>query len=1123
MLEPNPLWYKDAIIYEVHVRAFHDSIGDGMGDFGGLTQKLDYLQDLGVTAVWLLPFYPSPLKDDGYDIADYTNIHNDYGTLRDFERFLDAAHERGIRVITELVINHTSDQHPWFQRARRAKPGSSERNFYVWSDTPDKYRGVRIIFQDFEPSNWTYDHVAKSYFWHRFYHHQPDLNYDHPDVWKAILPVVDFWMERGVDGMRLDAVPYLFEREGTNCENLPETHDFLRALRKHVDSKYSDRMFLSEANQWPEDSVAYFGSGDECQMNFHFPLMPRMFMAIHMEDRFPIIDILAQTPAIPDNCQWGLFLRNHDELTLEMVTDEERDYMYRAYAFDPRARINLGIRRRLAPLLGNNRRRIELMNGLLFSLPGTPVVYYGDEIGMGDNIYLGDRNGVRTPMQWSADRNAGFSRCNPQKLFLPIIIDPEYHYEAVNVEAQQNNPNSLLWWMKRLIALRKKYKAFGRGTLEFLQPDNRTILAFLRRFENERILVVANLSRFVQYVELDLTPFRGLVPVELFGRNPFPPITDRPYLLTLGPHSFYWFDLESSPGAVAVPAEVVGPEESLPVLRVEKTWTELFDPSRDGQLEALLPNYLRHRRWFGSKARQLKSATFRDVFPLNYADSHGFLTLVQVEYLQGQAETYVLPLTHVTGETGAQLQRDLPHTILARCVSPDGEGLLIDALADATFCAAMLRAVSRGIVREGSNGSVLSAQPLARFAEIRGPEDVPLSPTIGKADQSNTSILYGNRLILKVFRRVEEGTNPDLEIGRYLTDVVQFPHTSPVVGSIEYRTRRKGEAMTLAMLQGFVHNEGDAWQYTLDVLSRYFEKALASPTGSEQERQPPPRAASFLDLAEQDVPARAIETIDTYLESARLLARRTAEMHIALATPSDLPAFAPEAYTSLYQRSVYQSMRNLRGRVFYQLRHKRNDLPEADRALAHDLLQRDEEVLERLRALVGHPFTGLRMRIHGDYHLGQVLFTGKDFIIIDFEGEPARSLNERRLKRSALRDVAGMIRSFYYAASSAVLGKSGPRGRAPGVIRPEDVAALEAWGRYWFQWVSATYVRSYLQVAHASNVGFLPQSVQEFRTMLTVYLLEKAIYELGYELNNRPDWVKIPLRGILDILGATGT
>src|SRR5688572_5787804 len=538
------LWYKDAIIYELHIKAFRDSNGDGIGDFEGLLEKLDYLEDLGVTAIWLLPFYPSPLRDDGYDIADYLAVHPDYGTMREVRTFIRAAHRRGLRVITELVFNHTSDQHAWFKRARKASPGSPERDWYVWSDTPDRYSDVRIIFKDFETSNWAWDPGANAYYWHRFYSHQPDLNYDNPRVQEALLRVTDFWLEAGVDGVRLDAIPYLYEREGTNGENLPETHAFLRTLRRHVDERFADRMLLAEANQWPEDSVAYFGDGDECHMAFHFPLMPRMFMALRLEDRFPVIDILSQTPSIPSTAQWALFLRNHDELTLEMVTDEERDYMYRVYAADPQARINLGIRRRLAPLLGNNRRRIELMNGLLFSLPGTPVIYYGDEIGMGDNVYLGDRNGVRTPMQWSSDRNAGFSAANRQRLYLPVITDPEYHYEAINVEAQQANPQSLYWWMKRLIALRKRHPVFGRGSLEFIRTGNRKVLTYVRRYEEETVLCVANLSRAVQPVEIPLATFTGLTPVELLGQTQLPRIGDQPYFLTLAPYGFYWLKLQ---------------------------------------------------------------------------------------------------------------------------------------------------------------------------------------------------------------------------------------------------------------------------------------------------------------------------------------------------------------------------------------------------------------------------------------------------------------------------------------------------------------------------------------------------------------------------------------------------
>ncbi len=591
--------------------------------------------------LWLLPFYPSPLKDDGYDIANYTNVNPAYGTLKDFKTFLRETHARGLRVITELVLNHTSDQHPWFQRARRAKPGSPQRDFYVWSETGTEYSDARIIFKDFELSNWAWDPVAKAYYWHRFYSHQPDLNFDNPKVHEALFNAVDFWLDMGVDGMRLDAVPYLYEREGTNCENLPETHAFLKALRKHVDEHYPGRMLLAEANQWPEDARAYFGDGDECSAAFHFPVMPRLFMAKHMEDRFPIVDILQQTPPIPDNCQWFVFLRNHDELTLEMVTDEERDYMYRVYARDREARINLGIRRRLAPLLNNNRRTIELLNGLLMSLPGTPIIYYGDELGMGDNIYLGDRNGVRTPMQWSADRNAGFSRANPQRLYLPLVIDPEFYYASVNVETQKNNPQSLWWWMKRLIALRERHLAFGRGTLELLSPENSKVLALMRHYQNETILVVANLSRFTQFVELDLSANEGAVPVEMFGYNRFPPIGKLPYLLTLGPHAFYWFVLEKSS---AEPAD--GKPEATK-LSVRNAWNEVFAGRTKLSSRPHCAAGFPHIAGLVLKARTIQNVIITDFSPLEQKstpEKSECLALLQVEYVEGEPETYLLPI-----------------------------------------------------------------------------------------------------------------------------------------------------------------------------------------------------------------------------------------------------------------------------------------------------------------------------------------------------------------------------------------------------------------------------------------------------------------------------------------------
>lgn len=1103
MLENDPLWYKDAIIYEVHVRAFHDGSGTGTGDFRGITQKLDYLQDLGITAIWLLPFYPSPLRDDGYDIAEYTSIHPQYGVLEDFREFLDAAHQRGLRVITELVLNHTSDQHPWFQRARRAPAGSPLRDFYVWSDTPDKYREARVIFKDFEPSNWTYDQVARQYFWHRFYSHQPDLNFDNPEVWKAVFPVVDFWMELGVDGMRLDAVPYLFEREGTICENLPETHTFLKALRKHIDERFPHRMLLAEANQWPEDAVAYFGAGDESHMNFHFPLMTRLFMSIHVEDRFPIVDIMAQTPAIPENCQWGLFLRNHDELTLEMVTDEERDYMYRAYAADPQARINLGIRRRLAPLLGNNRRRIELMNGLLFSLPGAPIIYYGDEIGMGDNIYLGDRNGVRTPMQWSADRNAGFSRANSQKLYLPVIIDPEYHYEALNVEAQQSNPNSLLWWMKRFIGLRKQFKAFSRGSLEFLHPDNRKVLTFLRRYQDETVLVVANLSRFVQYAELDLSAFAGMVPVEVFGRNPFPTVQKSPYFLTLGPHSFYWFALTAQPAPQSVGTHL---EPDLPEIVVRGDWETLFRHPTKARLEEVLPSYLRRRRWYFGRNRILKSAVIREAFRLQYADRTAMITLTDVEYNEGAPETYLVPLTLVPGERGQELLASMPYLGVAR-IKGSVEGVLCDALGEPHFCTAVLEAIHEGKRYPVSAGE-LQAVSFAPFDEMRGPVDVPLPPAISREEQSHTSIVYGNRLILKAFRRIEPGLNPELEIGRLLT-AHRWPHAPPVVGAIEYRTRR-GPPMTLAVMQGYVVNESDAWRFTQDVVSSFFEKMLARRSDTSPPDGPP------WDLIDAVASDTVREAIGSFVDTAALLGKRTAEMHATLANEIDNPAFAPEAFTLHYQRSIYQTIRNLRGQSFIPLRRHLAALPEGVQEVGHKVLDQEEAILRRMRPLLTAKITALRTRCHGDFHLRQVLYTGKDFVIIDLEGDPSRPMTERVLKRSPLQDVAGMVQSLHAAVFSLLLGEVPLHGQSVGVIRPEDVSLLLPWAKAWYAWVGAAYLRGYLEVA--GKMAFLPQTPGEWKLLFEAYLLEKAFSDLSFALGHRPSWARIPLQSILEVL-----
>jgi len=1102
-LADDPLWYRDAVFYEIHVRAFCDSRGDGVGDFPGLAQKLDYLQELGVTALWLLPFCPSPLKDDGYDMADYTGVHPMYGDLKDVEAFLREAHRRGLRVVTELALNHTSDQHPWFQRARRSKPDSPWRDFYVWSDTPEKYQDARIIFKDFEPSNWAWDPVAKAYYWHRFYAHQPDLNYDNPRVRKAITEVVDFWFELGVDGLRLDAVPYLYEREGTNCENLSETHTFLKELRRHVDRKFSNRLFLAEANQWPEDAAAYFGNGDECHMNFHFPLMPRLFMAIHTENRFPILDILQQTPAIPENCQWGIFLRNHDELTLEMVTDEERDYMYRVYAHDPQMRINLGIRRRLAPLLGNHRRRIELMNGLLFSLPGSPILYYGDEIGMGDNVYLGDRNSVRTPMQWSADRNAGFSRANPQKLYLPIIIDPEYHYEAINVDAQQNNPHSLLWWMKRLIALRKRYKAFGRGTLEFLQPDNPKILAFLRRHEEECVLVVANLSRFVQYVELDLSAFKGVHPIEMFGRVTFPAIGDLPYLLTLGPHSFFWFTLAP---LRETPIEVADASSAV-TLQINDTCDRLFREEHREALTPLLVDYLKGRRWFGGKARTIRSAVVPEILNFPFGSDVAHLASISVSYTDGDPETYVLPLVIATKEKAARVEQDLPQAIVAHLKGADAEGVLYEAVWENDFCQALLDAIARRRRFKGALGELVGV-PTRAIRGLRGSSDTPLPSSLLSAEQSNTSIVYGENLILKLFRRVDDGINPDLEISRFLSEQAAFPHCAPLAGALEYR-RSRGETMTIAILHGYTTNQGDAWRYTLDALGRYCENALTHLSAT----QPVAPVTPLLALTEEEAPSAVGEMIGSYLASARLLGQRTAEMHIALASEPDDPLFAPEAFSTLYQRSLYQSMRSLTIQSFQLLRQRLKHLPEAALAEARQILDQEDAVLRHFQDILHHKMAAMRTRYHGDFHLGQVLYTGKDFVIIDFEGEPARPLSERRMKRSPIRDVAGMLRSFHYVAYTALFDQvnSGALN-----AHPEGVAALEPWMQQWYTWVSSAFLGAYLD--SAGRGSFIPRNRADLQILLNVFLLEKAVYELSYELNNRPDWVRVPLRGILQLL-----
>ena len=1046
------------------------------------------------------------MRDDGYDIADYYNVNPQYGTLDDFKAFLAEAHARGLRVITELVINHTSDQNPWFQRARRAPVGSVERDFYVWSDTTELYADARIIFKDFEPSNWTWDPVAGQHYWHRFFHHQPDLNFDSPAVREEVLKVFRFWLEMGVDGLRLDAIPYLFERDGTNCENLPETHAYLKELRASVEKLFPDAMLLAEACQWPDDVVAYFGDGDSCHMAFHFPVMPRLFMALQMEDRYPVVDIMEQTPAIPENCQWAIFLRNHDELTLEMVTDEERDYMYRMYAADSRARINLGIRRRLAPLLGNNRRKIELLNILLFSLPGTPIMYYGDELAMGDNIYLGDRNGVRTPMQWSPDRNAGFSRANPQQLYFPIIIDPEYHYESINVENQERNLSSLLNWTRRVTAMRRRYHAFGRGTMEFLTSDNTKVLTFLRRYENEIILVVANLSRFAQSVELDLAEFAGTQPRELFSQNKFPKVrTDIPYNLTVGPHGHYWLLLES---AVAVPS-LAGADQMLPALSGVVTYHDLLTNAvRDRLQNTIFPRYLPTCRWFRSKARTIQRVGIRGLQAVSEEADAARLLFLEVNFTEGLPETYVLPLQILPAEALESRRSAAPTSLIATL---DDHRTLCDASADEDFQRALLTLISEHKTPgDNAQGTLLGHANDAVRQELAALTGDLHSRALG-VEQSNTSVVYNNEFFLKMYRKVEEGENPDIEVTRFLSEKAQFANVPPYAGRIEFRPAGERQPpQVLAMLQTWVASEGDAWTLTVDAATRYLERVLAE--RSLLTDAAPGFSTHLLQNDLLTAPAVVQEVIGgVYPSRAELLGQRTGEMHLALAGPEAVgdPAFAPEPFSMLYQRSLLQSIYTLTRRVFASLKRKLPDLAAPLQADAAHLIDAQKTIYAQLETVLKGRVHGMKTRIHGDYHLGQVLFTGKDFAIIDFEGEPARSLGERKLKRSPLADVAGMLRSFHYAISSALLKKV--------TVLREDAVLLQPWAECWYAFVAGSFLRAYIQAI--AGASFAPADVAAFENLLQVFLLEKSIYEVGYELNNRPDWVAIPIRGIFQVIG----
>jgi maltose alpha-D-glucosyltransferase/alpha-amylase len=1090
-----PYWYKDAIVYQLHIKAFFDSDDDGTGDFAGLTEKLDYIRDLGVNTIWLLPFYPSPLRDDGYDVADYRNVNPRYGTRADFQHFVREAHKRELRVITELIVNHTSDQHPWFQAARRAPAGSRKRNFYVWSDTPDRYAGTRIIFTDTEKSNWTWDDEAKAYYWHRFFSHQPDLNFDNPQVRKAIYRVMRFWLDMGVDGFRLDAIPYLCERDGTNNENLPETHAVLKELRALVDAHYPDVLLLAEANQWPEDVREYFGNGDECHMAYHFPLMPRMYMAVAQEDRHPITEIMAQTPDIPESCQWAIFLRNHDELTLEMVTSKERDYMYSTYAADKRARINFGIRRRLAPLLENDLARIKLMNSLLLSMPGSPTLYYGDEIGMGDNIYLGDRDGVRTPMQWRPERNAGFSRADPQRLYLPPIMDPIYGYEAVNVEAQSRAPSSLLNWTRRTLAVRKGIAAFGRGSLIFLRPTNRKVLAYLREFGDETVLCVANLARNAQPVELDLTKYKGRVPIELMGRTPFPPIRDLPYALTLAGHDFLWFRLVQ---AAAVPeARVVAetsPEE-LPILVLFDGWASLFRervvPWRitlserlRAQLEhELLPAFVAKRRWYAAKGEGVRHAEIADYVEWTPHDRSWLVTMVRVASATGDEQPYFLPFTIAFEDTDEPLVRSLAPLAISRVRRQASVGILADAFGDQEFVRSVLEAVRDGVTIKTARGT-LRFRSTGAFARLAGSGLAELPVTLAGGASSNTVVSVGNRLFIKGYRRLQAGTNPELEIGRYLTDVAHFAQSAPIAGSVEYLTD-DGRAATLMLVQGFVDNQGNAWDYTLNYLERFFE-----------------------EFAREAATANGADVHDGYVALIRVLGVRTAELHAAFARSTGDPAFDPVPLTAADVASWTERVGKEAAVALDLLAKRRDALAENLRPEADRLLAQRERLLARIAAHAIDRGAGAKTRLHGDYHLGQVLVAQNDFVITDFEGEPSRTMAERAEKHSALRDVAGMLRSFDYAmhaAASAYL--SG---------RPDARDAVAKGGLQWRRLAIETFIEAY--DGTAARAKGLAGARAEERGLLELFLLEKGVYELLYELGNRPEWVAIPIAGLIEIL-----
>ncbi|NBP68952.1 MAG: maltose alpha-D-glucosyltransferase [Cytophagia bacterium] len=1085
-----PLWYKDAIIYELSVRSFYDSNGDGIGDFQGLMQKLDYLEDLGVNTLWILPFYPSPLKDDGYDVIDYTDVHPDYGTLTDFKEFLKEAHRRGIRIITELILNHTSDQHPWFKKARKSKPGSRMRDFYVWSDTPNKYKEARVIFTDDNNTNWSWDNEAKAYYWHRFHAYQPELNFENPEVQMELMKVVDFWLKLGVDGFRLSSVAFLFEEEGSSCENLPQTHAFLKRLRAHIDRHYKSRILLAEANLWPEDAATYFGTkNDECHMNFYFPLMPRLFLGLRTEDSYPIVDIMEQTPAIADTAQWALFLRNHDELGLDMVTDEEKDYLFKAYATDSNAKQNLGIRRRLAPMLGNDRRKIELLYTLLLSLPGTPIIYYGDEIGMGDNVYLGDRFGVRTPMQWNMNSNAGFSTANPQRLYLPVITDPVYRFESVNVAAQEENTSSLIWWMKQLIAMRKRLNVFGRGSMKFIDSTNAKVLCFERRYDKQTIIVVANLSQFSQYTTLKLKDFKNSDITEVFSQNRFSNVGDGEYSITIGPYGYFWLQVDA--------AEKKKKEDENAELYLHKTdisWERLLTNYNEVRIleRKVFITFMRKCRWFGGKAKVITKVNIAKVIPLKIEGITYYFTIVEVSYAQRLPELYFIPLSFVSVDAVVDKVEYTAQSVLCRADIQGKSGFIIDASYDRTFRDFLFISMEKNHRVKSEDGVLeFNASVFAKIDIKKGVESKIL-----KSDQSNTAIIYNDKYFFKFYRRVEMEINPELEMMRFLSEHTSFTNSPRYSGSVEFKDA-SGKVLVFGLMQEKVENQGDARGMALDSVGRFFERVM---TKAKNEKLP--KLVNKPAIRFEESPEIIQEFIGRgFYERVVRLGQRTAEMHLALASDAADPAFTPEIFTANYQRAMYSSLRKLVRDRLNLLENSMHKLDADTQVLGKKILSMEKTILECFKEVYEVRIEAIKTRIHGDFHLGQVLFTGKDFFMIDFEGEPGFSFSERRLKKNPFKDVAGMMRSFHYAAFGKILINENYRDR--------DLEFLEAWADQWQHYVSRYYLGAYME-----RMGLGNKLTYEYDMLVRTFLIEKAVYELGYELNGRPEWTKIPLRGI---------